>query len=38
MSPNVAPTLPFFDRNLLRAAERIVPVGERAEWSQDVAG
>ena len=26
--------LPMFDRNLLRAVERIVPAAERAEWSR----
>jgi len=34
MSPAAVPPLPWFDRNLLRAAERIVPAGERAEWSR----
>jgi hypothetical protein len=34
MSPNVVSTLPFFDRNLLRLVEKIVPAGERAEWSR----
>jgi hypothetical protein len=34
MSPAAAPPLPFFDRHLLRAVEKIVPAGERAEWSR----
>jgi hypothetical protein len=34
MSLNAASPLPFFDRNLLRAVEKIVPVEERAEWSR----
>jgi len=34
MSPNAVSPLPFFDRNLLRAVEKIVPADERAEWSR----
>jgi hypothetical protein len=34
MSPNAVSPLPFFDRNLLRAVEKIVPAEERAEWSR----
>lgn len=34
MSPIAAPPLPFFDRNLLRAVEKIVPAEERGEWSR----
>jgi len=34
MSPVAASPLPFFDRNLLRAVEKIVPAGEREEWSR----
>jgi len=34
MSPVAGLELPSFDRNLLRAVERIVPAEERAEWSR----
>jgi hypothetical protein len=34
MSPVAASPLPFFDRNLLRAVEKIVPAGEREEWAR----
>jgi hypothetical protein len=34
MSPQAVSPLPFFDRNLLRAVEQIVPAGERPEWSR----
>ena len=34
MSPNAMSPLPWFDRNLLRAVEKIVPAEERAEWSR----
>jgi hypothetical protein len=34
MSPNAVSHLPFFDRNLLRVVEKIVPAEERAEWSR----
>jgi hypothetical protein len=34
MSPVAGLELPSFDRNLLRAVERIVPADERAEWSR----
>ncbi|MDP9051311.1 MAG: hypothetical protein M3O31_11425 [Acidobacteriota bacterium] len=34
MSLHAVSTLPFFDRNLLRAVERIVPAAERGEWLQ----
>lgn len=34
MSPVAALVLPWFDRNLLRAVERIVPADEREEWSR----
>jgi hypothetical protein len=32
MSANAVSPLPWFDRNLLRAVEKIVPAGEREEW------
>jgi hypothetical protein len=34
MSPNAVSPLPMFDRNLLRAVEKIVPAAERTEWSR----
>jgi hypothetical protein len=34
MSPMYPSPLPLFDRNLLRAVEKIVPAAEREEWSR----
>jgi hypothetical protein len=34
MTPVGALALPWFDRNLLRAVEKIVPADDRAEWSR----
>ena len=34
MSPNAVSALPWFDRNLLRAVEKLVPAEEREEWSR----